>query len=86
MDGDALEVRAEGVDALGMHHVLVSSLAKGTRGDGAGIDIVTDPEGRFVSFSGHLPPADLVTPKISETEARSRALAGASEDAPDVSQ
>ncbi len=85
VDGDALEVRAEGVDALGMHHVLVSSLAKGTRGDGAGIDIVTDPEGRFVSFSGHLPPADLGTPKISETEAKSRALAGAAEDAPDVS-
>jgi Zn-dependent metalloprotease len=84
VDGEALDVRAEGVDALGLHHVVVSSLAKGTRADGAGIDVVTDEAGRFVSFSGHLPPAELGKPRLSEAEAKSRALLDAAEDAPDV--
>lgn len=68
MAPEALSVRSAGEDGLGLHHVLVSSLPADVDGGDAGIEVVLDPEGRFVSLSGHVPKVD-GAPRISREDA-----------------
>lgn len=75
----SLSVRSAGEDTLGLHHVVVSPLPSELDGGDAGIEIVLDAEGRFLSLSGHTPKADL-TPRITRADAERIARAALADD------
>ncbi len=79
-----LRVEGEGIDLAGLHHVRLGGIVPSqVRADGAGLEILTDEEGHFVSMLGHLPPPGLsYAPLISADQARASALARSEELAP----